>query len=215
MPARLDCKIKPNVCFFVEKKSISNKDSISLCLPFFSPILPACSDRLIIRWNILFCVSRLHIRQRHGADCQRRTEESLEIARYSLLFSVMELAEHLKQGQLTSLLCHISVCLFVSAGIGEKYTTWEPTKRELELLRHNPKRRKITTNCTIGGERECSVEPAQPFNDNYLCVCAAGICQGCVCLHVHLRLFSRAHYSVYAFVVCVPRTCFLCVLFSV
>ncbi|XP_045925829.1 ubiquitin carboxyl-terminal hydrolase 22-like isoform X1 [Micropterus dolomieu] len=37
-------------------------------------------------------------------------------------------------------------------GIGEKYTTWEPTKRELELLRHNPKRRKITTNCTIGGQ---------------------------------------------------------------
>ncbi|XP_067088918.1 ubiquitin carboxyl-terminal hydrolase 22 isoform X4 [Osmerus mordax] len=35
-------------------------------------------------------------------------------------------------------------------GIGERYTTWEPTKRELELLRHNPKRRKITTNCTIG-----------------------------------------------------------------
>ncbi|XP_077590561.1 ubiquitin carboxyl-terminal hydrolase 22-like isoform X5 [Stigmatopora nigra] len=35
-------------------------------------------------------------------------------------------------------------------GIGEKYTTWEPTKRELELLRHNPKRRKITMNCTIG-----------------------------------------------------------------
>uniref|UniRef100_A0A8C6WMF8 Ubiquitin carboxyl-terminal hydrolase n=1 Tax=Neogobius melanostomus TaxID=47308 RepID=A0A8C6WMF8_9GOBI len=35
-------------------------------------------------------------------------------------------------------------------GVGEKYTTWEPTKRELELLRHNPKRRKITTNCTIG-----------------------------------------------------------------
>ncbi|OXB67535.1 hypothetical protein ASZ78_004653 [Callipepla squamata] len=34
-------------------------------------------------------------------------------------------------------------------GIGEKYSTWEPTKRELELLRHNPKRRKITTNCTI------------------------------------------------------------------
>ncbi|XP_038842603.1 ubiquitin carboxyl-terminal hydrolase 22-like isoform X3 [Salvelinus namaycush] len=35
-------------------------------------------------------------------------------------------------------------------GVGEKYSTWEPTKRELELLRHNPKRRKITTNCTIG-----------------------------------------------------------------
>ncbi|GAA6076728.1 ubiquitin carboxyl-terminal hydrolase 22, partial [Tachysurus ichikawai] len=34
-------------------------------------------------------------------------------------------------------------------GIGEKYSTWEPTKRELELLRHNPKRRKITANCTI------------------------------------------------------------------
>uniref|UniRef100_A0A8C2CEA0 ubiquitinyl hydrolase 1 n=1 Tax=Cyprinus carpio TaxID=7962 RepID=A0A8C2CEA0_CYPCA len=29
-------------------------------------------------------------------------------------------------------------------GIGEKYSMWEPTKRELELLRHNPKRRKIT-----------------------------------------------------------------------
>lgn len=41
--------------------------------------------------------------------------------------------------------------LLVTTGIGEKYTTWEPTKRELELLRHNPKRRKITTNCTIGG----------------------------------------------------------------
>uniref|UniRef100_A0A671LSC8 Ubiquitin carboxyl-terminal hydrolase n=1 Tax=Sinocyclocheilus anshuiensis TaxID=1608454 RepID=A0A671LSC8_9TELE len=35
-------------------------------------------------------------------------------------------------------------------GIGEKYSMWEPTKRELELLRHNPKRRKITANCTIG-----------------------------------------------------------------
>ncbi|TRY64549.1 hypothetical protein DNTS_008224 [Danionella cerebrum] len=34
--------------------------------------------------------------------------------------------------------------------IGEKYSMWEPTKRELELLRHNPKRRKITANCTIG-----------------------------------------------------------------
>ncbi|XP_054624169.1 ubiquitin carboxyl-terminal hydrolase 22 isoform X1 [Dunckerocampus dactyliophorus] len=34
-------------------------------------------------------------------------------------------------------------------GIGEKYSTWEPTKRELELLRHNPKRRRITSNCTI------------------------------------------------------------------
>lgn len=39
------------------------------------------------------------------------------------------------------------VCM---SGVGEKYSTWEPTKRELELLRHNPKRRKITTNCTIG-----------------------------------------------------------------
>lgn len=45
------------------------------------------------------------------------------------------------------------LCVFVSTGIGEKYTTWEPTKRELELLRHNPKRRKITTNCTIGGQK--------------------------------------------------------------
>uniref|UniRef100_A0A8D1VT80 Ubiquitin carboxyl-terminal hydrolase n=1 Tax=Sus scrofa TaxID=9823 RepID=A0A8D1VT80_PIG len=36
-------------------------------------------------------------------------------------------------------------------GIGEKFSTWEPTKRELELLTHNPKRRKITANCTIGG----------------------------------------------------------------
>ncbi|KAK1799003.1 hypothetical protein P4O66_007269 [Electrophorus voltai] len=35
-------------------------------------------------------------------------------------------------------------------GAGEKFSTWEPTKRELELLRHNPKRRRITTNCTIG-----------------------------------------------------------------
>lgn len=40
-------------------------------------------------------------------------------------------------------------------GIGEKYSTWEPTKRELELLRHNPKRRKITTNCTIGKGENC------------------------------------------------------------
>uniref|UniRef100_W5M1Q4 Ubiquitin carboxyl-terminal hydrolase n=1 Tax=Lepisosteus oculatus TaxID=7918 RepID=W5M1Q4_LEPOC len=40
--------------------------------------------------------------------------------------------------------------VFRLSGVGEKYSTWEPTKRELELLRHNPKRRKITTNCTIG-----------------------------------------------------------------
>ncbi|XP_068100986.1 ubiquitin carboxyl-terminal hydrolase 22-A [Hyperolius riggenbachi] len=39
---------------------------------------------------------------------------------------------------------------YTMTGVGEKYSTWEPTKRELELLRHNPKRRKITTNCTIG-----------------------------------------------------------------
>lgn len=37
-----------------------------------------------------------------------------------------------------------------SSGIGEKFSTWEPTKKELELLRHNPKRRRITSNCTIG-----------------------------------------------------------------
>ncbi|XP_077019453.1 ubiquitin carboxyl-terminal hydrolase 22 [Tamandua tetradactyla] len=35
-------------------------------------------------------------------------------------------------------------------GVGEKFSTWEPTTRELELLRHNPKRRKITSSCTIG-----------------------------------------------------------------
>ncbi|XP_057566831.1 ubiquitin carboxyl-terminal hydrolase 22-like [Hippopotamus amphibius kiboko] len=35
-------------------------------------------------------------------------------------------------------------------GVGEKFSTWERTKRELELLKHNPKRRKITSNCTIG-----------------------------------------------------------------
>lgn len=44
-------------------------------------------------------------------------------------------------------------------GVGEKYSTWEPTKRELELLRHNPKRRKITNNCTIG--------------EFHLCICAS------------------------------------------
>uniref|UniRef100_A0A3P9HMA2 Ubiquitin carboxyl-terminal hydrolase n=1 Tax=Oryzias latipes TaxID=8090 RepID=A0A3P9HMA2_ORYLA len=35
-------------------------------------------------------------------------------------------------------------------GIGEKFSSWEPSRREVELLRHNPKRRRITTNCTIG-----------------------------------------------------------------
>nr|XP_010969024.2 ubiquitin carboxyl-terminal hydrolase 22-like [Camelus bactrianus] len=35
-------------------------------------------------------------------------------------------------------------------GVGEKFSTWEPTKRELELLKHNPKQRKITSNCTMG-----------------------------------------------------------------
>jgi ubiquitin carboxyl-terminal hydrolase 22/27/51 len=35
-------------------------------------------------------------------------------------------------------------------GAGERFLTWEPNKRELELLRHNPKRRRITSNCTIG-----------------------------------------------------------------
>lgn len=41
-------------------------------------------------------------------------------------------------------------CIYSVPGIGEKYSTWEPTKRELDLLRHNPKRRRITSNCTIG-----------------------------------------------------------------
>ncbi|XP_053328084.1 ubiquitin carboxyl-terminal hydrolase 22 [Spea bombifrons] len=44
----------------------------------------------------------------------------------------------------------VSPFQYTMTGVGEKYSTWEPTKRELELLRHNPKRRKITTNCTIG-----------------------------------------------------------------
>ncbi|XP_032816859.1 ubiquitin carboxyl-terminal hydrolase 22-like [Petromyzon marinus] len=35
-------------------------------------------------------------------------------------------------------------------GLGDRYTSWEPTRRELELLRQNPKRRKIAPNCTIG-----------------------------------------------------------------
>ncbi|XP_046756995.1 ubiquitin carboxyl-terminal hydrolase 22 isoform X3 [Gallus gallus] len=46
-------------------------------------------------------------------------------------------------------------------GIGEKYSTWEPTKRELELLRHNPKRRKITTNCTIAVKQKCRMRSMQ------------------------------------------------------
>ena len=79
----------------------------------------------------------------------------------------------------------------VSAGIGEKYTTWEPTKRELELLRHNPKRRKITTNCTIGG-RQTSVLQT--------CVC---VCHGVSnlsglghALKYHLRSFSQVSFKV-------------------
>lgn len=65
--------------------------------------------------------------------------------------------------------------LIVSTGIGEKYTTWEPTKRELELLRHNPKRRKITTNCTIGGHRTTRLNQCT-FNPSYLCVCVINMC---------------------------------------
>jgi hypothetical protein len=30
------------------------------------------------------------------------------------------------------------------------FTPWEPTKAEIELLRDNPKRRKVTGNSTIG-----------------------------------------------------------------
>lgn len=93
----------------------------------------------------MFCVSRLYIRQRHGADCQRGAEESLEIARYSILVCLKTYFINI-----TGSLGGLTISVFVFKGIGEKYTTWEPTKRELELLRHNPKRRKITTNCTIG-----------------------------------------------------------------
>nr|XP_023489213.1 ubiquitin carboxyl-terminal hydrolase 27 [Equus caballus] len=35
-------------------------------------------------------------------------------------------------------------------GLGEKYPTWETTKPELELLGHNPRRRRITSSFTIG-----------------------------------------------------------------
>ncbi|MEJ1281195.1 ubiquitin specific peptidase 22 [Cricetulus griseus] len=35
-------------------------------------------------------------------------------------------------------------------GLGEKYLTWETTKPELELLGHNPRRRRITSSFTIG-----------------------------------------------------------------
>ncbi|XP_014646435.1 PREDICTED: ubiquitin carboxyl-terminal hydrolase 27 [Ceratotherium simum simum] len=36
------------------------------------------------------------------------------------------------------------------SGLGEKYPTWETTKPELELLGHNPRRRRITSSFTIG-----------------------------------------------------------------
>ncbi|EDL33892.1 mCG3962 [Mus musculus] len=35
-------------------------------------------------------------------------------------------------------------------GLGEKYPTWETTKPELELLGHNPRRRRIASSFTIG-----------------------------------------------------------------
>lgn len=84
------------------------------------------------------------------------------------------------------------MCFFLSTGIGEKYTTWEPTKRELELLRHNPKRRKITTNCTIGGQRTAlfslHVLIRHSFSSPDSCDCwgfSPQLCV-CMCLHVHM-----------------------------
>ncbi|XP_032826199.1 ubiquitin carboxyl-terminal hydrolase 22-like [Petromyzon marinus] len=35
-------------------------------------------------------------------------------------------------------------------GFGDRYIGWEPSRRELELLKQNPKRRKISANCTVG-----------------------------------------------------------------
>ncbi|XP_024120216.1 ubiquitin carboxyl-terminal hydrolase 22 isoform X2 [Oryzias melastigma] len=44
-------------------------------------------------------------------------------------------------------------------GVGEKFSSWEPSKREVELLRHNPKRRRITTNCTIDDDGKRTSNP--------------------------------------------------------
>lgn len=54
---------------------IQLKVNLSLWSPF------CYSYRFVIWWNILLRLSRLHIRQRHGTHCQRRTEESLETSR--------------------------------------------------------------------------------------------------------------------------------------
>ncbi|XP_035525945.1 ubiquitin carboxyl-terminal hydrolase 22 [Morone saxatilis] len=74
-------------------------------------------------------------------------------------------------------------------GIGEKYSTWEPTKRELELLRHNPKRRRITSNCTIGLRglitlgniifHELAIVQVRVCARVCVCVCAR------VCFYIH------------------------------
>ncbi|KAL1263854.1 hypothetical protein QQF64_004209 [Cirrhinus molitorella] len=69
-------------------------------------------------------------------------------------------------------------------GIGEKYSMWEPTKRELELLRHNPKRRKITANCTIGLRALSGVLLGSPLSSHSLPVAAP-------------RLDSRRHLAGY------------------
>lgn len=107
--------------------------------------------------------------------------------------------------------CYLFIYLFfVSTGIGEKYTTWEPTKRELELLRHNPKRRKITTNCTIGGQQSAIVGLHILISTVFhvlTVVCFPAVCTLQVCLGslVHISAIPKVNCTEQSYRQCIVR----------
>lgn len=110
---------------------------------------------------------------------------------------------HRNEGDLKTVF-ELNVFCFVLTGIGEKYTTWEPTKRELELLRHNPKRRKITTNCTIGGHQSALFRLYNLISKafHFLTV----VCVPCMHI-VQVYLGSVVHLSVIPKVKCTGQPC--------
>lgn len=104
---------------------------------------------------IVLCVKTTYTTKTWSRSPKRNRGSPGNCKVWHFVFLSKTVAQLLKRGR-----SHLCLCVsFESTGIGEKYTTWEPTKRELELLRHNPKRRKITTNCTIGKQRLCAPAP--------------------------------------------------------
>lgn len=190
VPLRLDSKIKVTVCW--KNLFVIMVQSLSV------PLSPSLQRQTYYTAEyIVLCVKTTYTTKTWSRLPKRSRGKPGNCKVHHFCFCARELnaAFSEKQGRRHT----FCVSSFVSAGIGEKYTTWEPTKRELELLRHNPKRRKITTNCTIGGQQTVPFSLHSFSSWDRACVSSVEMLYSRLCLYMCQQCkcaWDRTHLSV-------------------